>query len=253
MTLSRWRRQGQPEVLTSQKFVGTECDLTRNLRACNCIPTYQLTYRFAYSASNVDRIAKEGIGSSYARDGTNGGVCVDRMEGVSHRIGAVKYAPLTDWRRADLAVVRGGGRYGAPATVRRARGLYRTERDRSRSECGTPYLTAITRSAPDRSNDVREEIKSLLRAGKELADHTRFSLATDIDACFCDPQSPWQRGSNQNTNGLLNQYFPKRTDLSVHSRRHLNKIARRLNERPRKTLGSHTPAEKFDERVTATR
>ena len=87
--------------------------------------------------------------------------------------------------------------------------------------------------------------------GKELSDHKRFSLATDIDVYFCDPQSPWQRGSNENTNGLLRQYFPKGTDLSVHSQRHLNNVACELNDRPRKTLGFCSPAEKLNECVAS--
>ena len=80
---------------------------------------------------------------------------------------------------------------------------------------------------------------------KEIANHKNFMIATDVQVYFCDPRSPWQRGSNENTNGLLRQYFPKGMDLSGYSQSYLNKIALRLNQRPRKTLGFETPADKL--------
>ena len=88
--------------------------------------------------------------------------------------------------------------------------------------------------------------------GTEMHAHKQFTMATDIQVFFCDPQSPWQRGSNENTNGLLRQYMPKGMDLSDFSQTQLNAIARQLNERPRKTLGFHTPAEMFSECVAST-
>src|ERR1700726_253295 len=87
--------------------------------------------------------------------------------------------------------------------------------------------------------------------GKKLADHQRLTLATEVEVYFCDPRSPWQRGSNENTNRLLRQYLPRGTDLSLHSQAKLSAIARQLNERPRKTLLYQTPAEKFAECVAA--
>jgi IS30 family transposase len=88
--------------------------------------------------------------------------------------------------------------------------------------------------------------------GLELAAHRRFTVATDVQVYFCDPQSPWQRGSNENTNGLLRQYFPKGTDLSTFSHGDLNRVARRLNQRPRKTLGFKTPADMLAAIVAST-
>jgi IS30 family transposase len=88
--------------------------------------------------------------------------------------------------------------------------------------------------------------------GTELADHKRFSVATDVSVYFCDPRSPWQRGSNENTNGLLRQYFPKGTDLSGYSQKDLDAVARQLNTRPRKTLGFTTPAAKLARTVAST-
>jgi len=88
--------------------------------------------------------------------------------------------------------------------------------------------------------------------GKELADHKRFTFTTNIDVYFCDPQSPWQRGSTENTNRLLREYFPKGTDLSIHSKAKLNAVARELNERPRKILGYETLAERFSQCVATT-
>jgi len=93
-----------------------------------------------------------------------------------------------------------------------------------------------------------EQLRSSLTwdRGKEMSDHARFTIATDVRVYFCDPHSPWQRGSNENTNGLLRQYFPKGTNLASYSQPQLDEIARRLNTRPRETLGFKTPADTLD-------
>ena len=111
-------------------------------------------------------------------------------------------------------------------------------------------VDALIRTARKLPNEL---YKSLTwDRGKEMADHRRFTLATDIQVYFCDPQSPWQRGSNENTNGLLRQYFPKGIDLSAFSQAKLNEVARKLNERPRKTLGFETPIERYRQAVALT-
>jgi IS30 family transposase len=88
--------------------------------------------------------------------------------------------------------------------------------------------------------------------GSELAAHKAFSIATDVQVYFCDPHSPWQRGSNENTNGLLRQYFPKGSDLSAFSQRQLDRIAHELNQRPRMTLGWDNPADTLHRAVAST-
>lgn len=102
------------------------------------------------------------------------------------------------------------------------------------------------------STQVRKLPSELRRSltwdrGLEMARHKAFTVATDVKVYFCDPKSPWQRGTNENTNRLLRQYFPKRSDLSEHSQGALNRVAQRLNQRPRKTLGFQTPADKLQD------
>ena len=88
--------------------------------------------------------------------------------------------------------------------------------------------------------------------GKEMAEHVRFTVDTGVQVYFCDPKSPWQRGTNENTNGLLRQYFPRLTNLAIYSQRELDAVARELNERPRQTLGWMTPSQRLTEVVALT-
>ncbi len=105
-------------------------------------------------------------------------------------------------------------------------------------------VRALTRQVRKLPRELRRSLT--WDRGYEMARHKQFTLATDLKVYFCDPQSPWQRGTNENTNGLLRQYFPKKTDLSGYSQAYLDKVALELNQRPRKTLGFETPAERIN-------
>ena len=128
----------------------------------------------------------------------------------------------------------------------------------------TRYVMLVRVKSKDTATVVKALIKQSKKLPKELyksltwdrgcemKGHKKFTLATNIQVYLCDPRSPWQRGSNENTNGLLRQYFPKGTDLSQHSQRKLDSVARQLNERPRKTLEYETPAKRFSACVEST-
>jgi len=113
--------------------------------------------------------------------------------------------------------------------------------------------TVITAPTKQSKKLPSELYKSLTwDKGCEMHNHKQFTISTDIQIYLCDPQSPWQRGSNENTNRLLRQYLPKGTDLSTHTQAKLNSIARQLNERPRKTLDYETPADRSSQCVATT-
>jgi IS30 family transposase len=131
-------------------------------------------------------------------------------------------------------------------------------------ERGSRFCTLIKVASKDTATVVAaliqhvQQLPAALRRsltwdrGLEMAQHKSFTMATDVKVYFCDPQSPWQRGSNENTNGLLRQYLPKNADLSTFSQSELDAIALRLNTRPRQTLGFRTPADKLQASVAST-
>jgi transposase, IS30 family len=120
--------------------------------------------------------------------------------------------------------------------------------ERIKSEHVVGELTRHVQTLPDQ---LRRSVT--WDQGKEMALHATFTIDTGVQVYFCDPKSPWQRGTNENTNGLLRQYFPKRSDLKPYSQEDLDAIAAELNRRPRKTLQFMTPSEKFAEAVATTR
>jgi IS30 family transposase len=110
--------------------------------------------------------------------------------------------------------------------------------------CSTPPADALAERIVRLPDELRRSLT--WDQGKEMAAHARFSIETGLPVYFCDPRSPWQRGSNENTNGLLRQYFPKRTSLAPFSQADLDAVAAELNGRPRQTLGWLKPSEALD-------
>ena len=173
---------------------------------------------------------------------------IQNMVMLSERPPEVEDRAVPGHWEGDLIIGKGGRSAIGTLVERSSRFvmLFRLPKGRSAEDVRVALTRTITR--------LPAELRRTLTwdQGNEMADHVRFTLDTKMEVYFCDPHSPWQRGSNENTNGLLRQYFPKTTDLSVHSTAYLNAVARQLNGRPRETLDWLKPAEVFGQSVATT-
>ena len=147
----------------------------------------------------------------------------------------------------DLIIGKGG--YSAIGTLVERSSRYVVLLHLPHGRSAEDVRAALTRQVSKLPAELRRTLT--WDQGNEMAEHIRFSTDTNMDVYFCDPHSPWQRGSNENTNGLLRHYFPKKSDLSVHSAAHLNAVARQLNNRPRQTLNWMKPSEVFGRAVAS--
>ena len=179
------------------------------------------------------------------RKGLGQGKIVDAVP-ISERPASVEDRAIPGHWEGDL-IEGSGNSYVATLVERHSRYVMLAKLTNKKSATVIAALVKQSKKLPS------ELYKSLTwDRGCEMNNHKQFTIATDIQIYLCDPQSPWQRGSNENTNRLLRQYLPKGTDLSAHSQAKLNAIAGQLNERPRKTLEYETPADRFNQCVAAT-
>jgi transposase, IS30 family len=167
---------------------------------------------------------------------------------ISDRPAAVEDRAVPGHWEGDLIIGKGGRSAIGTLVERSSRFVMLLHLPHGRS--AEEVRVALTRKISKLPAELRRTLT--WDQGKEMADHVRFSTDTKMEVYFCDPHSPWQRGSNENTNGLLRQYFPKNTDLSVHTAAHLNAVARELNGRPRQTLNWMKPSEVFCRAVAST-
>ncbi len=215
------------ETIYKSLFIQTRGVLKKELLAC-------LRSRRAMRRSRYSSLKRQGLGS------------IVGAIPISERPASVEDRAVPGHWEGDL-IAGSNNSYIATLVERHSRYVMLAKVEDRRTDTVIDALIKQSRKLPS------ELYKSLTwDRGTELAAHESFTLATDIQVYFCDPHSPWQRGSNENTNRLLRQYYPKGTDLSIHSQSKLSAVARQLNERPRKTLQYETPAERFNACVAST-
>ena len=215
------------ETIYKSLFIQTRGVLKKELLAC-------LRSRRAMRRSRYSSLKRQGLGS------------IVGAIPISERPASVEDRAVPGHWEGDL-IAGSNNSYIATLVERHSRYVMLAKVEDRRTDTVIDALIKQSRKLPT------ELYKSLTwDRGTELAAHESFTLATDIQVYFCDPHSPWHRGSNENTNRLLRQYFPKGTDLSIHSQSKLSAVARQLNEQPRKTLQYETPAERFNACVAST-